>query len=232
MKVAIFGLPDFPQGKKIIPDERLDKLKEMTRPAKTTYISIDVAGEENIKDTDGIIALSSRKTDLVLLDMELIENRIARGSEGEEKYFLTRAQAELEKETLINELNLSESEQKIISNLGFVTAKPILFLTEDEARGAPAALAKIYTLMGMIAFFTAGGPKEARAWPIRKGTTAVDAAGVIHSDIQRGFIKAEVIAYEDIVKFGGVNQAKQAMHLENKEYVVKDGDVLTFRFNV
>lgn len=232
MKVAVFGLPDFPLGKKIIPDERVDKLKELTRPAKTTYISVDAGGEENLKDADGIIALASKKTDLALLDLELIENRIARGSEGEEKDFLTRAQSEIEKETLINELNLTDSEKKIINNLGFVTAKPVLFLTAEEAHDAPAALAKIYTLMGMIVFFTAGGPKEARAWPIRKGTPAVEAAGVIHSDIERGFIKVEVIAYEDIVKFGGVNQAKQAMHLEDKDYIVKDGDVLNFRFNV
>jgi len=232
MKVAVFGLAEFPLGKKIIPDSRLDKLTELTRPAKTTYISLDVAGEENLKDSDGIISLDTRKTDLALLDLELVENRLNRGSEGEEKDFLLRVQPELEKETLINELSLTETESKIANNLGFITAKPILFLSPEESANAPSALAQIYKLVGMICFFTTG-PKEARTWTIKNGATAVEAAGVIHSDIQRGFIKAEIIAFADIVKYGGINQAKnQAMHLEDKEYIVKDGDVINFRFNV
>jgi hypothetical protein len=231
MKVAVFGLPDFPLGKKIVPDERVDQLKEMTSPAKTTYLSLELIGEANLKDSDGIIALDSRKADLALLDLELIESRLSRGSEGEEKDFLGRAQQELEKETLISELNLSEAEKKLISNLGFVTAKPVLFLSAEKAGDNPAALQEIYKLMGMIAFFTAG-QKELKSWPLRKGTAALEAAGVIHSDIQRGFIKAEVIDFTDIVKHGGLNQAKNYMHLEDKEYIVKDGDVLNFRFSV
>ena len=232
MKVAVFGLSDFPFGKKIIPDERVDQLKEMTRPAKTTYLSIELVGEENLKDSDGIIALASRRTDLALLDLELIENRLGRGSEGEEKDFLIRAQAELEKETLINELNLSDAEQKIVSNLGFITVKPILFLSLEKSADAASVLKDIYTLVGMITFFTTG-PKELKSWPIKNGITAWEAAGEVHSDIQRGFIKAEVIAFEDIVKSGGLSQAKaRAVHLEDKEYLVKDGEVINFRFNV
>lgn len=232
MKIAVFGLSDFPLGKKIIPDERVDKLKEMTRPAKTTYLSLELVAEDNLKDSDGIISLDSRKTDLALLDLELIESRLDRGSEGKEKDFLIRVQAELEKETLINELNLSDAEQKISSNLGFITAKPILFLSPEKSADVASVLKDIYTLVGMIAFFTTG-PKELKSWPIKKGTTAWEAAGEVHSDIQRGFIKAEVIAFEDIVKSGGLSQAKtRAVHLEDKEYLVKDGEVINFRFNV
>lgn len=231
MKVAVFGLPDFPLGKKIVLDSRLDKLKELTRPAKTTYLSLDILGEESLKDADCIIALDSKRADLVLVDLELIENRLNRGSEGEEKDFLLRAQGELEKETLINELNLSEAEQKIINNLGFITAKPVLFLSPEKATDVPSTLQEIYKLMGMIVFYTTG-PKEAKSWPIKKGTTAWEAAGVIHSDIQRGFIKAEVVGFEDIIKLGWQQAKNQAMHLEDKEYLVKDGEVINFRFNV
>lgn len=232
MKIAVFGLPDFPLGKKIVPDSRLDRLKEMIRPEKTIYLSLEVSGEDTIKDADGIISLDTKKIDLALMDLEFIESRLNRGSEGEEKDFLLRAQKELEKETFINELNLNDAEQKLISNLGFITVKPILLLSEEKAADAPSALQGLYKLMGMISFFTTN-QKELRAWSIKKGATAWEAAGLIHSDIQRGFIKAEVMGFEEVVKSGNFNQAKnQAMHLEDKEYVVKDGDVINFRFNV
>ncbi|MBY0447532.1 MAG: redox-regulated ATPase YchF [Hyphomonadaceae bacterium] len=89
-----------------------------------------------------------------------------------------------------------------------------------------------YTLLGLQTYFTAG-PKEARAWTIHKGDTAPQAAGVIHSDFEKGFIRAETIAFEDYVKCNGEVGAKEAgkMRLEGKEYMVQDGDVMHFRFN-
>ncbi len=95
-------------------------------------------------------------------------------------------------------------------------------------------LAKVgYRMLGLITFFTAG-PKEVRGWTIKQGTTAKEAAGVIHSDIERGFIRAEVIKYEDYIKAGGEKEAREKglMRLEGKEYIMQDGDVVYFRFNV
>jgi ribosome-binding ATPase len=90
-----------------------------------------------------------------------------------------------------------------------------------------------YELLDLQTYFTVG-PKEARAWTIRKGTTAPQAAGVIHGDFEKGFIKAETIAYEDFVRLGGEAAAKEAgkARQEGKEYVVQDGDVMHFKFNV
>lgn len=90
-----------------------------------------------------------------------------------------------------------------------------------------------YNLLGLETYFTAG-VKEVRAWTIHKGSTAPQAAGVIHTDFERGFIRAEVIAYEDFIAYKGEQGAKEAgkMRLEGKEYIVKDGDVMHFRFNV
>jgi len=90
-----------------------------------------------------------------------------------------------------------------------------------------------YELLDLITFFTCG-PKEARAWTVHKGATAPNAAGAIHSDFERGFIRAETIAYEDYIAFGGESGAREAGKLrsEGKEYVVVDGDVMLFRFNV
>ena len=90
-----------------------------------------------------------------------------------------------------------------------------------------------YRLLGLVTFFTAG-PKEARAWTVPQGASAAEAAGVIHSDMQRGFIAAETITFADYVACGGEAQAKEAgrMRLEGRDYRVQDGDVLLFRFNV
>ncbi|MGB8650224.1 MAG: redox-regulated ATPase YchF [Mycobacteriales bacterium] len=95
-------------------------------------------------------------------------------------------------------------------------------------------LARIgFDTLGLQTYLTAG-PKEARAWTIRKGATAPEAAGVIHTDFQRGFIKAEVIAYDDLVELGSVAAARAAgkARMEGKDYVMQDGDVVEFRFNV
>jgi hypothetical protein len=90
-----------------------------------------------------------------------------------------------------------------------------------------------YTLLGLQTYFTAG-PKEVRAWTVRAGATAPQAAGVIHTDFERGFIRAEVASYDDFVACGGEQGAKEAgkLRLEGKEYAVRDGDVIHFRFNV
>ena len=90
-----------------------------------------------------------------------------------------------------------------------------------------------YDLLGLMSFLTAGEP-EVRAWTIKKGTKAPQAAGKIHSDIERGFIRAEIVSYEDLIKEGSMNAAKEKglVRSEGKEYIMKDGDVALFRFNV
>jgi GTP-binding protein YchF len=102
-----------------------------------------------------------------------------------------------------------------------------------EETGLARVIRAGYRLLDLVTFFTAG-PKETRAWTVRRGTKAPAAAGVIHTDFQRGFICAEVIAYDDYVAAGGEQGAKDAgkMRLEGKEYVIADGDVVHFRFSV
>ncbi|GIX34057.1 MAG: ribosome-binding ATPase YchF [Lysobacterales bacterium] len=90
-----------------------------------------------------------------------------------------------------------------------------------------------YALLGLLTFFTAG-PEEVRAWTVRRGARAPEAAGVIHSDFEKGFIRAETIAYEDFVRYRGEAGAREAgrLRLEGRDYVVQEGDVMRFRFNV
>jgi len=102
-----------------------------------------------------------------------------------------------------------------------------------EETGLARVIRAGYELLHLITFFTVG-PKEARAWTVQKGAKAPQAAGVIHTDFEKGFIRAETIAYDDFIACNGEAGAKEAgkMRLEGKEYVVHDGDIFHFRFNV
>ena len=102
-----------------------------------------------------------------------------------------------------------------------------------ERSGLDRLIKKSYSLLGLISFLTAG-KQEVRAWTIKKGTKAPQAAGKIHTDFERGFIRAEVVAYDDLMECGSMVAAKEKglVRSEGKEYVMKDGDIVLFRFNV
>ncbi|MDY5435136.1 redox-regulated ATPase YchF [Peptostreptococcus porci] len=124
-------------------------------------------------------------------------------------------------EAEISELETDEEKKEFLETLGL------------EQSGLDKLIQASYHLLGLISFLTAG-PQEVRAWTIKKGSKASQAGGKIHSDIERGFIKAETIAFDDLVEHGTMSAAKEKglVRLEGKEYVVKDGDVILFKFNV
>lgn len=119
--------------------------------------------------------------------------------------------------------------------VGLDEAEAIEFLADlgVQESGLEQIIHKAFDKLGLMSYFTAG-KVEVRAWTIRKNTKAPQAAAVIHNDFEKGFIKAEVISYEDFVKFGGEAKCKDAgkLRLEGKDYIVQDGDIMHFRFNV
>ena len=120
-----------------------------------------------------------------------------------------------------------------ISGLEENDKKEMLEMMGIDESGLDKVIKKSYDLLGLMSFLTAGEP-EVRAWTIKKGTKAPQAAGKIHSDIERGFIKAEVVSFKDLVEQGSMLQAKEKglVRAEGKEYVMKDGDIVLFKFNV
>ncbi len=143
---------------------------------------------------------------------------VKKALEGSDVKILTIAAA-LESE--ISELDTDEEKQEFLADYGL------------EEPSVNRIIRAAYDLLNLQSFFTVG-PKEIRAWTIHKGETAPEAAGVIHSDLQRGFIRAEVMKYNDFVTLGSENAVKNAgkFHVEGKTYVVEDGDILNIRFNV
>ena len=120
-----------------------------------------------------------------------------------------------------------------LSGLDDDDKKEMLAMYNLDESGLDKVIKKSYDLLGLMSFLTAGEP-EVRAWTIKKGTKAPEAAGKIHSDIQRGFIKAEVVSYDDLIKEGSMIAAKEKglVRSEGKEYVMQDGDIVLFKFNV
>lgn len=150
-----------------------------------------------------------------------------------------------ENNPLLDKVNaLAAQENSSVVALCAATESELIELDEDDRKefmadlglsepGLNKVIRAGYNLLGLQTYFTAG-VKEVRAWTIRKGATAPQAAGVIHTDFEKGFIRAEVIAYEDFITHRGEQGSKEAgkLRLEGKEYIVKDGDVMHFRFNV
>ena len=111
--------------------------------------------------------------------------------------------------------------------------KEMLEMYGLEESGLDKVIKKSYDLLGLMSFLTAG-KKEVRAWTIKKGTKAPEAAGKIHTDFERGFIKAEIVSYDDLIRLGSYQKAKEAglVRLEGKDYMMQDGDIVEFKFNL
>ena len=232
MKIALFGLTQIKLGKHNLKDSRLDQADKLVEADKKTQAQVDVIGEDQLQDADALLASHESKADLILKDLEFVETRLGRDPQPAERSALERIKSLLEAEQFIGKAGLSPQELEAVAAHNFCTNKPITVATEPELQDPEALLLRAFAEAGYICFLTVGG-KENRAWPIRQGTTAWEAAGAIHSDIQKGFIRAEVISFADFLVAGGETQAKRAGHqrLELRQYVVQDYDLLNFRFN-
>ncbi len=232
MKIAIFSIAGVSPGKHNIKDGRLDEVDKLVKAKKKTYVQVELVVEGASLEADAILVLSDSRADLILKDLEFIETRLARSDQEAEKLLLNKLKAVLEKEEFIFNTGLSPEEKRLMAGYGILTNKPIIAAQKQELEDTDKLLFRAFKESGFISFFTAG-EKETRAWLIRQGTTAWEAAGSIHSDIQRGFIRAEIISFADFIQAGGETQAKQQgkLRLEQKDYVMQDADLVNFRFS-
>jgi ribosome-binding ATPase YchF (GTP1/OBG family) len=232
VKIGLIGISEINLGKHNIKDSRLDEVDKITKSKKKTYIQVETVGEDSCLEADAILVLNESRTDIILKDLEFIETRISRSEDEKEKVLLAKLKNLLEKEEFIFKAEFSEEEKNLMSAYTLLSSKPVVSAAKEELADSISLLARIVNEAGYVSFFTTG-EKETRAWLIKKGTCAWEAAGCIHSDIQKGFIRAEIISFNDFIQLGGEAQAKQAgkMRLEPKEYIMQDADITTFRFN-
>lgn len=232
MKIALFGITEIKPGKHNLKDPRLDTAHKLVEADKKTYAQVDVVGEDQILDADAILATDSSKADLILKDLEFVETRLGRDPQPAERAALEKIKSLLESEKFLFNSGLTAEELQAVTAHSFYTNKPIVVASAEDLQNPEGLILRAFAEAGYICFLTVGG-KENRAWPIRKGVTAWEAAGSIHTDLQKGFIRAEIIGYPDFEAAGGETQAKRGgkLRLETKQYVVQDFDLANFRFS-
>ncbi|TDX51793.1 redox-regulated ATPase YchF [Orenia marismortui] len=200
--------------------EKLSPILEDGKPARSAGLSEEE--EKLIRDLNlltlkpVLYAANVSEDEIGKEDNELVAKVREKASEEEAKVVTISARIEAE----IAELD-GEEKEMFLEELGI------------KESGLDKLIRAGYELLGLITYFTAG-EKEVRAWTVKRGATAPEAAGVIHTDMQRGFIKAEVVSYEDLIAAGSFAKAREAgtLRLEGKGYIVEDGDVCYFKFNV
>ena len=223
-------------------NKRLERAKKLLKGDKSYQAEIDLL--EKVKETleqgkpARILELSEEEKEIIkdsfLLTMKPIlyvtnvsENEIAEDNE------YVKQVREYAKNENAKVIKLCVKIEEELSGLEDDDKKEMLEALGMDESGLDKVIKESYDLLGLMSFLTAGKP-EVRAWTIKKGTKAPEAAGKIHSDIQRGFIRAEVVSYDDLIKLGSLNEAKEKglVRSEGKDYIMQDGDVVLFRFNV
>lgn len=229
MKVASFGL-DIAPGKQKYTCEDFEKLVKKFSPKKISPYIVEFVGEDFAK-ADAVVFDSSKKLDFIFVDLEKIENRLMKTADEKEKEFLKKITASLEAENLLCDQQFSEEEKNFLKNIMPVTYKPCVGVA--DASDINGIIAQLIKKSETLLFYTAG-EKEVHAWEVKKGSTIVDAAGRIHSDLARGFIKGEVIECKDLDSFFNLAEARARGFAKavDRDYIMQDGNIIEIKFSV
>jgi hypothetical protein len=231
VKICALGIPGLTPGRHLLKDPRLDLAHQLIKADKKTYAAVDLVDASGMAEADAIVAAPEQVLALIIDDIEFVETRLSRDPEPAERAVLAKILPHLESEQPVCRLELTEAERGAFDFHALRTGSPLTVASAAELEDPGSLLLRAFRESGQIVFLTVGG-KENRAWPLPAGSTAWEAAGCIHSDIQKGFIRAEVISFADFIEAGGEVQAKRAnkLRLENKTYVIADCDLVNFRF--
>lgn len=230
MKIAYTGL-DLPEGKMKYHDEMFVSLAEQFQPKKLSPYYFEFI-PENHAQADFIAIADKHILDLLIGDIERVEGRLSRTEDADEKSVLAKCLAHLEDERPVCDLPLDNDDDFIVRALGLLSMKPTL-VCRDTAPDPNIVCRDVMDKAGMMFFYTVG-KQEVHAWPVEKGAAAVTCAGEIHSDLARGFIKAELVRCEDMLACHNLQDArsKGLTQLVDRDHVVPTNSILDIRFNV
>ncbi|MFH1429312.1 MAG: DUF933 domain-containing protein [Candidatus Margulisiibacteriota bacterium] len=228
MKIAFTGV-ELPEGKVKYQDKALQALIDKDKPKKVTPYFAELMRDEFVQ-AETIVVPRSNVLDLLILDMEKIESRMER-CDSAEKTILEKCMQNLEEETPLCDVAFNESEAAVIKMLAPHSFKPVVLIDggEDVNNIITMALEKAGNM-----FFYTSGPSESHAWLVKKGSTIVECAEKIHSDLARGFIKGDIVTFEDYLTCHNFNECKSKgiARVVDRGYIVQPGEVIEIRFNV
>lgn len=229
MKIGFHGC-ELPEGSHKYNDPRVAQLVEKFSPKKISpyYMSFF---QDEISAVDGVLVVRDNVLDVLIPDIEFCEARIERSADDAEKQLMKKCLDLLEGEVPLSHATFSAEEEQQLQGMTLHSRKPVAIVEEppdiDTAMNAMLAAARV------IFFYTAG-PKEVHAWPVKEGTDIVTCAGVIHSDLARGFIRADVVSCDNLLQSHNFNDAKTKGFVEGvgKSYIIQAGDVIEVHFSV
>jgi hypothetical protein len=229
LKIGYVGLA-LPEGKTKYNDERLNALSAKDRPKKVTPFYAEFVPNE-FDQCDVIVITKDDILDLLIHDMEKIETRIGRTGDPGERAILQRCLESLEDEIPLCDLDLGRVERHVVEMAAPYSLKPVIQVAGDEP--VDEIISQALERSGLMFFYTSG-PRESHAWLVDRHSDIVSCAAKIHTDMARGFIKGDVVTFEDYLGCHSFNdcRSKGLARLTDRDYVVQPGDVIEIRFNV
>jgi hypothetical protein len=229
MKICSIGF-DLPEGKVKYQDDRVITLDHKLSPQKITPFYVEFS-RDDFSHCDGFLVAQERIWDLLILDMEKLETRRDRTAAASEQQVLDRCLDYLEQEVPLCDGDFRDAELSLLKPLAPLSLKPTLVFKETPE--VNDAISRLLKKCGIIFFYTAD-KKEVRPWPVPQDSDIVTCAGNIHSDLARGFIKADIITYDDFLQVYNMQEAraKGLVRLVDRDYTIRAGDIIEIRFNV
>ena len=229
MKIGFTGL-DIPEGKIKYKDEKLIALEQKCQPKKVSPFFVEFLKDEYIQSA-AIAVHKDKLLDILIVDIEKLETRIANTDSANEKELCKKCISYLEKEVSLCDVDFNEEEQKLLQGLSPISIKPTAVF---EAQGDIDAIIKNVLDKSQMTFFYTAGKQEVHAWLIKKSSNIVTCAEKIHSDLARGFIKADIISFDDYMKCHGMTDAatKGLVKVVGRDYAIGDSEIIEIRFNV
>ena len=229
MKICCIGF-DLPEGKVKYQDELVITLDQKLSPKKISPFYVEFT-RDDFSHCDGFLIAREKIWDLLILDLEKLEARRDRTADSAEKELLDKCLRYLEQEVPLCDVQFTEAELTLVKVLAPLSLKPTLIAA--EAPEVNDAIARLLKKSGLIFFYTAD-KKEVRSWPVKRDSDIVTCAGRIHSDLARGFIKADIINYDDFMQVYNMQEArtKGLVKLVDRDYTIHAGDIIEIRFNV
>lgn len=229
MKIGFTGI-NLPEGKIKYQDKILDALTEKDNPKKVSPFFAEFLRDEYIQ-SEVIVVYKENIVDILILDMDKIEGRINRCTDSSELELLQKCMEYLEKEIPLCDVEFNADEFDLLKTLAPICYKPLVQISDEKDVNRIIELAM--KKAGFMFFYTSGSA-ESHAWLVHKGSDIVTCASKIHSDLARGFIKGDVVKFEDYMNYHNFNECKSkgiAMVVD-RNYIVQPNEVIEIRFNV